>query len=449
MGGGGHQATLLRKKKNKTSFPSLVDVERAAQKEVAARVAARKAAAQLCREANIKRRLLQPEEVRTPSPVLPKTSQMLAEHAQKVSAEEERLQRLQRLAKVRTEMMAKSRAAAAALRLTGKVEGTGAPRSLEGGVPTRTTAMSPQQVRANDNEYQGWLKQHGVAENVRVFSLAGSVSAGKNKVLRQYLLDTGLYENTDPDSLHWDFKWILRRQDVDWGKVKPWQAVNSFEPTVDISTTHFVTKKLGLGRALSSSHWVGVDAAKFFPQQFDCNDAEERIAFIRAFVYSAAQAVLRRWTAHGEASGGLARMAASCTAQHSVLELRQLQEAIRVCRIVLRERRCLVDEHGSGIGGDDVESDSEDRLEWSDVKLALVLADRDAAAAENCLTQTNAVAPVETHVRLFGSAKESKDGRLHRDEQAARSTSGAFCIPYCCTQRWGLPKECHAPRSTC
>jgi hypothetical protein len=442
MGGGGHQAKLLRKKKKKTSFPSLVDVERAAQKEVAARVAARKAAAQLCREANIKRRLLQPEEVRTPSPVLPKPAQMVAEQAQKISAEEERLQRLQRLAKVRTDMMAKSRAAAAALRSSGKVEGTGAPRSLEAGVPTRSTAISPQQARANDNEYQGWLKQHGVAEGIRVFSLSGSVSGGKNKVLRQYLLDTGLYENTDPDSPHWDFKWILRRQDVDWRNVRPWQAVNSFEPTIDISSTHFVTKKLGLGRALSSSHWVGVNAAMFFPQQFDCNDAEERVAFIRAFVFSAAQAVLRRWTNHGEASGGLARMAASCTATHSVLELQQLQEAIRVCRIFLHEKRWLVDEHGDGNGDDDVEAQSHDRPDWSDVKLALVLADRDAAAAENCLTQTEAVVPAGTQVRLFAGAKESRASRLPRAEQTAQSTSGAFCKPlFLHTALWSTEKN--------
>lgn len=421
MGGGG------KAKRKKTSFPSLVDVERAAQKEVAARVAARKAAAKLCREENIQRRLLQPEEVRQPSPVA-KPPQVAPEQPQQVSAEAERLIRLERLAKVRADMMAKSRATAAALRSSGKVEGTGAPavRSLEAAVPTRTATFAPQEARANDNEYHGWLKQHGVADDARVFSLSSSVSEGKNKVLRQYLLDAGLVENPDPDSPHWDFKWILRRHDANWKNLKPWQAVNSFEPTVDISTTHFVTKKLGLGRALSSSHWVGVDSAKFFPQQFDCNDAEERIAFLRTFVYSAAQAALRRWVSHGQISGGLARMAAGCTAQHSVLELQQIQEAIRVCRLVLHERRWLVDEHGdsNGSGNAETELDS-NRPNWSDIKLALVLSDRDAAAAENCLAKTRAAVPAESQVRLFAGAKESRDSRLSRADQAAQSTSGA------------------------
>ena len=336
---------------------------------------------------------------------------------------------MQRLAKVRTGMMAKSRAAAAALRSSGKVEGTGAPalRSLDATIPTRTTRYTPQEARANDYEYQGWLKQHGVADSVRVFSLADSVSGGKNKVLRQYLLDAGLYENADPDSVHWDFKFILRRQDVDWKKVKPWQAVNSFEPTIDTSTTHFVTKKLGLGKALSSSHWVGVDAAKFFPQQFDCNDAEERIAFIRSFVYAAAQAVLRRWVNDGETSGGLARLAANCTAQYSVLELQQLQESIRVCRIVLHENRWLVDEHGQSSDSNDSEAERDNNgPKWSDVKLALVLSDRDAAAAENCLAQTEAVVPAESQLRLLAGAMEASNTRLPRADQAAQSMSGAF-----------------------
>lgn len=446
MGGGG------KVKKKKTTFPSLVDVERAAQKEVAARVAARTAAAKLCREENIQRRLLQPEEVRQPSPVA-KPPQVAAEQPQQVSAEAERLIRLERLAKVRADMMAKSRATAAALRSSGKVEGTGAPaiRSMEAGVPTRTAALAPQEARANDNEYQGWLKQHGVADAARVFSLSSSVSGGKNKVLRQYLLDIGLYENADPDSPHWDFKWILRRQDVNWKKLKPWQAVNSFEPTIDISTTHFVTKKLGLGRALASSHWVGVDSAKFFPQQFDCNDAEERIAFVRAFVYSAAQAVLRRWVSYGQITGGLARMASSCTAQHSVLELQQLQESIRVCRLVLHERRWLVDEHGNSNGDGDVEAElGNNRPNWSDINLSLVLSDRDAAAAENCLAKTRDAVPAESQVRLFAGAKETRGSNLSRADQAAQSTSGASsssnacCLHHRCSELSITPRKSHA-----
>ena len=425
MGGGGHK-TPPRRKKKKASFPSLVDLERAAQKEVAARVAARKAAAAKCREANIKRRLLQPDEVRAPSPVVAALP-MVTEQVVKQTAEEERQQRQQRLSKVRAEMMAKSRSAAAALRSSGKVEGTGA-RSLwsrEAGVPTRSTAFSPEEARANDPEYQGWLKQHGVPQSVRVFSLAGSVSGGKNKVLRQYLLDAGLYENTDADSPNWDFKWILRRADVDWRAIRPWQAINSFEPTVDISTTHFVTKKLGLGKALASSHWVGVNAAAFFPQQFDCNDAGERVEFLRAFLYCAAQGVLRRWVDGAAGGGGLGRMAAVCMAQHTEQELRQLQEATRVCRIVLHERRWLVDAHGGEDGDSDITG--EGRADWTSINWAIVLGDRDAAAAENCLAQsaTEADAPGANQLRLFTGANDTlaKDKRMSRADQAAASTS--------------------------
>lgn len=432
MGGGGQRKLGRRKAgRKKTSFPTLVDVEREAQKEVAARVAARKAAAKLCREANIKRRLLQPQdEVRTTSPAA-KPHQLVPDQVQKLSAEHERLQRQQRLAKVRADMMAKSRSAASEARRSGKVEGTGAPalRSLEAGVPTRSTAVDPQYARAHDNEYQGWLKQHGVPDSGRVFCL---VSGGKNKVLRQYLLDAGLYENEDPDSPHWDFRWILRRSDVDWHNVKPWQAINSFEPTIDISTTHFVTKKLGLGRALLSSHWVSVNATRFFPQQFDCNDVYDRAAFLRAFVYSAAQAVLRRWANDQEPNGTLARIVASCTVQ----QLQQLQEAIRVCRLVLHERRWLVDEHGDWQSANDnsdyVEAGQDGCTpDWSEINLELVLGDRDAAAAENCLSETQAAVPAETQIMLLAGTKDSGATGSRRISRA-ESTSGALI--HFCTQ---------------
>lgn len=169
MGGRGEASRPLRKKaparrKNKPSFPSLQDIQKEEQREVLARVAARKAAAAQCRQQNLERRLAQPDEERTPSPATQHVVPLppVPGEAKKQSAEEEKARRLARMIKVRAEMNAKSRSAAAAARKDGTVLGTGAPSTWTiegGGVRTQIVTHSAAELRANDPGFQGWMKQ--------------------------------------------------------------------------------------------------------------------------------------------------------------------------------------------------------------------------------------------------------------------------------------------------
>ena len=432
------------------SRKTLVDYDREAGEQVRRLVAARKAAANLARETMLANRARGEQDgtARTPPP--PPVSKLppMPDQVAKESAADVRVKRLERLAKVRAEQMAASRERAAAARAAGKVEGT-AEKSVwraTRGDPAQAPRATPQEQRASDMAYQGWLKQHAVPEGVRVFSLSETVKLGKNKVLRQYLLDAGLVENEDAKSEHWDFRWILSRNDVDWSCLRPWQAVNSFEPTTDQSSTHYITKKIGLGRALKSGGWVGADVETFFPRQFDCSDADERVAFLREFLYCKAQAELRRWVGGGSSGrsqmGGLAMAAAlaAAGAEKSVAELSRCTAALAVCKMVLKERRGLVDAHGSDSDGeeeemsDDSASDKDAVVggedQWLSMDWELLLGTRDGSAARSCLGR----ATVETRtklanqVRLFAGAAEetvARTSHLSREEQASAS-SAAF-----------------------
>jgi tubulin monoglycylase TTLL3/8 len=107
-----------------------------------------------------------------------------------------------------------------------------------------------------------WKKRNGCGYNQKVYIVKGGYYE-----LRRTLAEKGWFENEDVYSRFFDLKWTTQTCDIDFGSIKPGQAVNHF------NNNHHLTSKYGLARRLKTliiQH--GIDIDKFYPRCFDLAD---------------------------------------------------------------------------------------------------------------------------------------------------------------------------------
>lgn len=135
---------------------------------------------------------------------------------------------------------------------------------------------------------QDWKKRVGCPPDAKVF-----ICHECYPDLRDALLRRGWVQNFDETSPHFDLKWVLGANSIDYDALRPQQMVNHFEQNRNLTT------KVGLTLSLRNSQWnIGADADSFYPRAFDLYDSLERAEFVLNFKFTKAGSILRRFLEH-------------------------------------------------------------------------------------------------------------------------------------------------------
>ena len=111
--------------------------------------------------------------------------------------------------------------------------------------------------------FTNYRKKNGVEPDQRIFVV------GNYADLTSYLLDRGWHENTDADSLIYDFKFITKCRRIDTVNQLEHQIVNHFEKSNSITT------KYGLCRNIKNLIHLNKYPDIYYPRCFDLHDSAE------------------------------------------------------------------------------------------------------------------------------------------------------------------------------
>lgn len=121
--------------------------------------------------------------------------------------------------------------------------------------------------------------------NEKIFIIIGGYDD-----MKEALKSRGWIENTNPQSLRFDFKWTLKVKDIEYNKLKEHQIVNHFEKN------SCITSKVGVCRNLKNligSDCIDIDG--FYPRCYDLDDANEFEDFIEEFKFTRAEAIIKEF----------------------------------------------------------------------------------------------------------------------------------------------------------
>ena len=142
---------------------------------------------------------------------------------------------------------------------------------------------------ATEKEWAAVRAREGAAPDAKLFIIAGAFPG-----VRDALLDRGWVQNTDVESMCFDFKWTIRTAEIDFPRLLPHQIVNHF------AQNRHVTTKVGLSKSLQSLQWFeDVDKDTFFPRSYDLNSREDVQTFTEDFMLVAATNVAAAYRAAG------------------------------------------------------------------------------------------------------------------------------------------------------
>ena len=119
--------------------------------------------------------------------------------------------------------------------------------------------------------------------NLKTFVITGGYQD-----VRKALESRGWMENLDKNSKVFDFKWTVKKGDLEFSTLNPNQIANHFDKNTSITT------KSGLCRSTKNLIWFQKDDIDtFFPRCFDLNDIAEFDDFLEEFKFSEAEKFLK------------------------------------------------------------------------------------------------------------------------------------------------------------
>ena len=129
-----------------------------------------------------------------------------------------------------------------------------------------------------------WKIEHKMHPSTKVFSVTN-----KYTDIKEPLIARGWFENTDPNSEFFDFKWTLKHRDLEYKKLRKTQIVNHFQRNAELST------KVGLLHNLKNLTWFdGTEVDSFYPNSYDLADVEVP-DFIEEFKLTKAESILKSY----------------------------------------------------------------------------------------------------------------------------------------------------------
>ena len=132
-----------------------------------------------------------------------------------------------------------------------------------------------------------WKKKQQLDDSTKVY-----IVLGKYYDLRQALKDRGWIENTQHNSVCFDFKWSTRIDRIDYKSLLDFQLVNHFE------NCSLLTTKIGLCKNLKNlMMYNNVNINKFYPRSFDLSDISDMADFISEFKITKAECILKKFMA--------------------------------------------------------------------------------------------------------------------------------------------------------
>eukprot|EP00762_Andalucia_godoyi_P005703 ANDGO_06460.mRNA.1 Tubulin glycylase 3B len=153
-------------------------------------------------------------------------------------------------------------------------------------------------------------KKHNLSEDTKIFQIVGGYPD-----VKKALEDRGWWFNPDSKSPHFDYRFVLKAQDIDYLNLEKHQVVNHFYHNSEL------TSKVGLCRNIKNVSWYeDVDVDSFFPRCYDLTIPEDRECFELDFKLTAAESILRQY--NFECSD------ASCSL--SLVDADTLRSAIRI-----------------------------------------------------------------------------------------------------------------------
>lgn len=149
----------------------------------------------------------------------------------------------------------------------------------------------PRAVTCLEERYAAWKEQQGLPADQQVFRISVPLQKLRPEALIRALLERGWVENKDPDGQDFfDFWWSIRREEVCWENLRPWQIINHMQHIEE------VTRKIRLYRHLrDTSCWLrSVDVDTYLPRSYDLSDLAEAEEFAHDFKVTYAESLVRR-----------------------------------------------------------------------------------------------------------------------------------------------------------
>ena len=141
------------------------------------------------------------------------------------------------------------------------------------------------QSLSSDQAYLTKIISKKFEPNAKVFVIVGGYGD-----LKRALENRGWQENHDLNSKIFNFKWTLKKVDLNFLELMPHQIVNHFEKNTSITT------KVGLARNIRNLIWFNnEDVDNFYPRCYDLNDLAEFDDFIEDFKYTGVNLLFKKY----------------------------------------------------------------------------------------------------------------------------------------------------------
>ena len=100
--------------------------------------------------------------------------------------------------------------------------------------------------------------------------------------------DRGWYQNPDPRSPCFNFKYTLQSREINYDTIHDHQLVNHFQKAGCLTT------KIGLTKSLRNLKWIkDISEDNFYPKCFDLNDEDDNVGFDTHFKITKALSILK------------------------------------------------------------------------------------------------------------------------------------------------------------
>jgi tubulin monoglycylase TTLL3/8 len=171
-------------------------------------------------------------------------------------------------------------------------------------------------------------KKNGISEDTKIFQVVGGYPD-----IKKALSDRGWFFNADSHSPFYDYRFVLKAQDIDYGGLQKNQIVNHFQHNSEL------TSKIGLCRNVRNVSWFeDVDPDAFFPRCYDLTDPEQLESFDLDFKLTAAESIVRQYEFDCE-----------CGASQTTVAADVLASAMKVLEYRIHEMRNLCDDEDESV----------------------------------------------------------------------------------------------------
>lgn len=152
--------------------------------------------------------------------------------------------------------------------------------------PPKYGTMVKKQSLMEKNFNQLCIQQQISPKGLKKYIIIG----GTYESIRKALEERGYTEEPDPDSIHFEFKYVLFGKTAKYEDLLPGQMVNHFRKNTAVS------RKIELMRNIRNLIYRGIDIDTFFPRCYDLGERVDLEDFIDDFKITKVMSVLRKFS---------------------------------------------------------------------------------------------------------------------------------------------------------